>query len=489
MEDYKIILTNIGKAKVAAAIANSAKIKPYEMALGDGGGAEISPSAAQTSLFNLKWRAPLNNVSIHPDIQNQIVCEAYVPKDIGGWWVREIGIYDDEGDLIAVGNYPATYKPAASIGISSEFKIKAVMEVGDAAVVTLVTDTSQILATQEWVEATLKEKGGSTIPIGAVSFYAGRDVPLGWVRLDGATYTKQLFPALWEKLIAGVFPTTTFADYLNGTKYTDGSVGFFALDLENERFRVPTIMSGNALTQALDAAENGKYYKDNFGEHFHLFGSYSDNNGNFLSTATNFSPANYKPADINAKKTYWNGSNGGSVNSGEWPTSVSDYYRLITSKEVKQSSTETRNKQMRYPLIMHLADTLEGDATAVWNGFLDALNAKANIDLSNISADVDFVIERWESDDKKLWYRKYKSGRLEQGGVVSFSYINAWQARSITFPTPFVDSNFVAFLHKNASAGDDTWNTLMVYSKSASSVSFEGRFTSDVGFLVIGRYA
>lgn len=105
------ILTKVGEAKQANANALGLPWRITHMGVGDANGTDSPPDRLQTSLINERRRAPLNRLDIDPTDSSVIVAEQVIPADIGGWWIREIGLYDEDGDLIAIANCPPSYKP------------------------------------------------------------------------------------------------------------------------------------------------------------------------------------------------------------------------------------------------------------------------------------------------------------------------------------------------------------------------------------------
>lgn len=114
-QTYYAILTAIGEAKLAKAAALGTILQLTQMAVGDGNGATPQPSRTQTALVHENRRGPLNSLTVDPANPSQIVAEHIIPEDIGGWWIREIGLYDADGDLCAVANCPDSYKPVLAL--------------------------------------------------------------------------------------------------------------------------------------------------------------------------------------------------------------------------------------------------------------------------------------------------------------------------------------------------------------------------------------
>ncbi|MBJ9373711.1 phage tail protein [Acinetobacter sp. TGL-Y2] len=146
---YKGILTNNGKALIANATVNN-KINYSHIAVGDGNGSVPTPSETRPALINEKARIALNVVEINPNNTNQIVCEAIIPTNTGGFYIRELGLYAGN-TMIVNASYPPTYKPLADEGGAREIAIKIVINIQNAEVIALYLDDSLIYATREWV--------------------------------------------------------------------------------------------------------------------------------------------------------------------------------------------------------------------------------------------------------------------------------------------------------------------------------------------------
>ena len=251
---YFAILTNLGAAKLANAAALGTQISLTQMAVGDANGQLPTPDPAQTQLINQKRIAPLNRLSIDPKNGNQIVAEQVIPETEGGFWIREIGLYDDAGVLIAVANCPETYKPQLQEGSGRTQTIRMVVVVSSTAAVTLKIDPSVVLATRQYADDLLSNHlkaanphpqyaplaspaftGIPTVPDALVSNYGQqiantkyvRDVvandayilpvgvpvawpqvepPSGWFVCNGATFDKSKYPRLAKAYPAGLLP-------------------------------------------------------------------------------------------------------------------------------------------------------------------------------------------------------------------------------------------------------------------------------------------
>lgn len=171
---YKTVITKAGAIKLAAAtVPNGKKVNFTAMAIGDGGGTLPVPDASQTKLVNEVWRHTLNKISQDNKNQNYVIAELLIPPETGGFWMREMGLYDDTGTLIAVGNMAESYKPELAEGSGRAQTVRMVIMVSDIESVELTIDASTVMATQDYVDdkiaeheqsrrhpdATLKEKG------------------------------------------------------------------------------------------------------------------------------------------------------------------------------------------------------------------------------------------------------------------------------------------------------------------------------------------
>lgn len=152
MANFFAILTNAGAAKLANATALGIPLKLTSMAVGDGNGQPVTPNPAATNLVNVKRTAPLNALFADPVNPSQLVAEQVIPESVGGWWIRELGLFDEDGVLIAIANCPDTYKPLLSEGSGRTQVIRIVLIVSDTSAVELKIDPSVVLATRKYVD-------------------------------------------------------------------------------------------------------------------------------------------------------------------------------------------------------------------------------------------------------------------------------------------------------------------------------------------------
>lgn len=228
---YYALLTNLGAAKLANAAALGTKLQITQMAVGDGGGTLPTPNASQTALIGEKRRAPLNQLSIDAANSSQIIAEQIIPESDGGFWIREIGLYDADGTLIAVANCAETYKPQLQEGSGRTQTVRLILIVNSMDAVTLKIDPSVVLATRKYVDdAVIEVKAyadkalaahiaaanphtqyllsakGSALPIGAPTPWPLAVAPEGWLKCNGAAFSAAAYPALAKAYPALVLP-------------------------------------------------------------------------------------------------------------------------------------------------------------------------------------------------------------------------------------------------------------------------------------------
>ncbi|EFF0589806.1 phage tail protein [Escherichia coli] len=155
---FKTVITTAGAAKLAAATApGGRKVNITTMAVGDGGGKLPVPDAGQTGLIHEVWRHALNKISQDKRNSNYIIAELVIPPEVGGFWMRELGLYDDAGTLIAVANMAESYKPALAEGSGRSQTCRMVIIVSSVSSVALTIDTTTVMATQDYVDDKIAE--------------------------------------------------------------------------------------------------------------------------------------------------------------------------------------------------------------------------------------------------------------------------------------------------------------------------------------------
>jgi phage-related tail fiber protein len=178
--DYYCLVTAVGQAKLAVCAASGGSVQLTHMALGDGNGESYDPLKSATALVREVYRNNLHNVAVDLANPNWVNCEMVLPPGIGGWYIREAGLYDTDGDLIVIGKYPPTYKPILNDGTSVELVIRMIIEVTDADTVQMLVDPDVVMASQTYV--------GSQITI------VRQELSIG-VQLPGGTKNQRLAKA------------------------------------------------------------------------------------------------------------------------------------------------------------------------------------------------------------------------------------------------------------------------------------------------------
>lgn len=200
-QSYFSLVTNTGKIKLAESAAGGDAVTITHFAIGDGGGAETNPTASAEALVNEVWRTPVESVETDPDNPSAVLVKAIIPVNEGGWWMREFGIFDVEGDMIAVAKPVSQYKPTALEGQLEDILYEFQIIIGENADVTLLVDPSVLLASRAWVAA-------RKIPMGQFMRPGYRSVE-GFVNDPPANPTQGL---TW---IVGTAPTGVFVDHEN----------------------------------------------------------------------------------------------------------------------------------------------------------------------------------------------------------------------------------------------------------------------------------
>lgn len=152
MNVFYTLLTPVGLAKVANAQLTQSKVAISHIAVGDSNGTNYPPTGNETALKKEKWRGSISGIAIDSANPNWIVVEAILPATVGGFTLREVALYDEVGDMIAIGNYPDTYKPVASDGSTMDLVLRTIIEVSNADSVTLKIDPNVIVASRKYVD-------------------------------------------------------------------------------------------------------------------------------------------------------------------------------------------------------------------------------------------------------------------------------------------------------------------------------------------------
>ncbi|WP_339464347.1 phage tail-collar fiber domain-containing protein [Pseudomonas sp. EA_65y_Pfl2_P74] len=187
MADYYTLLTNAGIAYETACKAAGVPIKLTQISVGDGGGSVYNPAATATALKREVWRGPLNALFQDEKNPSWLLAEVTIPPDVGGWYVREAGLWTDTGVLYAIVKYPESFKPVlATSGSGKEFYIRSIFETSNASLVTLLIDDTVVKATRAWVMSYLAEELGKLDGKQSVRVAASNNIVLnGAQQIDG----------------------------------------------------------------------------------------------------------------------------------------------------------------------------------------------------------------------------------------------------------------------------------------------------------------
>jgi len=187
MADYYTLLTNAGIAYETACKAAGVPIKLTQISVGDGGGAVYNPAATATALKREVWRGPLNALFQDEKNPSWLLAEVTIPPDVGGWYVREAGLWTETGILYAIVKYPESFKPVlATSGSGKEFYIRSIFETSNASLVTLLIDDTVVKATRAWVMSYLAEELGKLDGKQSVRVAASTNIVLnGAQQIDG----------------------------------------------------------------------------------------------------------------------------------------------------------------------------------------------------------------------------------------------------------------------------------------------------------------
>lgn len=251
---YFALLTNQGAAKLANAAALGTQLQITQMAVGDGGGVLPTPDPAQIKLVGEKRRAALNSLKVDAANSSQIIAEQIIPEGEGGFWIREIGLYDADGVMVAVANCAETYKPQLQEGSGRTQTVRMILIVNSTSAVTLKIDPSVVLATRQYVDdkvievkaytddvmkkhvdaanphsqylqtakalAEIKDAGlvaevlknlglgeGSALPVGVPVPWPSANPPTGWLTCNGDAFSAADYP-----LLAKAYPSLRLPD-------------------------------------------------------------------------------------------------------------------------------------------------------------------------------------------------------------------------------------------------------------------------------------
>lgn len=154
-QQFRTVTTNAGRNAVREALAQGKTVKLSHMSVGDGGGSPVTPTSAMTALVNERFRAQINDIALDPATPDLFTAELFIPQAEGGFYIREVGLWTEDGTLFAVGNTPLTEKPDLSSGAATDLLVRLIIRVLDAAAVAIEIDPAQVLATRDYVDRKL----------------------------------------------------------------------------------------------------------------------------------------------------------------------------------------------------------------------------------------------------------------------------------------------------------------------------------------------
>lgn len=268
----------------------------------------------------------------------------------------------------------------------------------------------------EYADSTAKSSFGN---IGDIEYTSRTDVPNGGAWCDGALYTKAQFPDVYQMLVDGKLKSTTVSKF-DSTVSANGSCGFFGLDTANERFKVPLltnvyIKAGQA--PSMFGAESLLNIKGEVG----TIGDY--NNTAVVTGAFKRDTKNVHAVDGGNMVWFYNAS-----------------FNASRSSSTYKDKAEVQPDHVVYRAYVVLYENAVEASVAQAQEFMTALSGKANTDLSNVSSNIDYIVES-EVNSNGSWYRKYKSGWLEQGGIDLI--VSADATKTVTLIKPFKGTKYI----------------------------------------------
>jgi phage-related tail fiber protein len=243
---YVAMLTDIGATQLASSVANGTPWDITHMAVGDGNGVTPIPSKLQTALIHENLRLPLNRLTVRAD-RPVIVAELILPSNVGGWWVREVGLYDSAGLLVAVANYPATFKPTRAQGTGRTQGIRVQILVSSTANVTLIDDPTLVSPTLEVVrDEILKGTAGFAARLKTARKIALMGDATGEAQFDGSNNATINMALAKSGVTAGSYG-----------KVTVNAKGLVTQGLALEAADIPALDAGKITTGTLSRPTTG----------------------------------------------------------------------------------------------------------------------------------------------------------------------------------------------------------------------------------------
>ncbi len=156
-QKFKTVTTNLGRNAVALAHGSGSSVRFTHMAVGDGKGKEIEPIATMTELVHEVHRGAINDIIILEDKPGEFIAELLIPQNIGGFFIREVGLFLEDGTLFAIGSTPLTEKTEITSGAASDLLVRMIIRIIDSGVIEIVIDPTQVLATRDYVDRSIQK--------------------------------------------------------------------------------------------------------------------------------------------------------------------------------------------------------------------------------------------------------------------------------------------------------------------------------------------
>lgn len=204
----KELFTKAGQQAIAKAIADKTTLKITRIAVGDGGGATYTPTEEQTALKGQKWSGELNRIVVNPENEKQLICEGLIAPGVGGFYIREVGLFDENNVLIAVSDFPESFKAAAD---QYELYVRMILEVSNTDVTNIIVKKDMVYATKEYVDNVVNSSGIAEELAAHKAEYAKL--------LTDIDTLKKLRKERSNKDSNGVFTTVTYKRKSDGTIY------------------------------------------------------------------------------------------------------------------------------------------------------------------------------------------------------------------------------------------------------------------------------
>ena len=396
---YRTVVTTAGAVKLAAAtVPGGKKVNLTVMAVGDGGGSLSEPSASQTALVNEVWRNALNKISQDNKKKNYVVAELVIPPEVGGFWARELGLYDDAGTLIAVANMAESYKPELAEGSGRAQTCRMVIVLSSIESVELSIDASTVMATQDYVDGKLEEHELS------------RNHPDATLKEKGFTQLSSATDSESEVLAATPKAVKTAYDLANG-KYTaaDGTTakkGLVQLSSATDSTSEALAATPKAVKAAYDNAEKRIKTSDMTSSHLDIVAGHVLQVGDYgLGVADGSAPFLSSIYDIKCSGEYNALGDGTSTPTTGVPEGSGNTRFAVSVGNIYANQylvTLTSNVHF-YVGIVNTATK-----TATWSKFYNTLNKPSATDVGAMpSAKVGSIADNGSMADAKTngWYQ------------------------------------------------------------------------------------